>query len=296
MFQGLRIAIVVGTMPISSLRWLAKNLQVWAPDLPQNVIVRERLRSIDKEESLKLFNANLLHTPEAQLLEWLPKVTESHRDWTILEVHGVKLTDAIESMLGEINPSLISSTSFGFIVTRVANRGLNMVSLANLYDHTVELLGKYHDGPELAEFMRLIGRPTDIGSTRTSKFFYYWDLGFSITSISGVIAMATFCHDTASIRSGREAKYSGYLPAGIQWTDTCKQAEEKLGRSPESVGWVRGCQSESCDEISRASDFWQHYEIPPFHYTLIFRNEKDGLGLLAVRPSKMSKSNIGSKK
>jgi hypothetical protein len=150
----------------------------------------------------------------------------------------------------------------------------------DLFIQLVSLLHKPDDSEEFERLIEVIGKPIrqyDIRSHRFCGLNLTYDIaheGFN---------HVTFHFDTAGVRSGGINPYRGNLPCGIMWTDSCLIAEQKLGVKPERAGWVPGCDC-SVDPKSRASNYWQHYGVPPFHFTLIFESEEGGLGLVGMVP------------
>ena len=155
-----------------------------------------------------------------------------------------------------------------------------------LYEHIVALLNKEEDSPEFRNLLNIVGKPSSKYDVGPHRFYGFHKFGFDMTYETSlrVFYTCTFEFDTAGTRSREVQQYRGSLPMGIRWTDSCAEVERKFGVKPESPGgWVPGCQSASCDAKSRASSFWQHYECPPYRYTLIFEREEGGLGLLGMR-------------
>jgi hypothetical protein len=157
---------------------------------------------------------------------------------------------------------------------------LDLLSLVSV------LLNKRADCPEFSNLIQSIGNPIRQYETRSHRFYDFHQCGLNLSYCISheEFDSIVFHFDTAGVRSGHIKPYVGDLPAGIKWTDSCSVAEHKLGTKPERVGWVAGCDSASCDARSRASDFWQHYDVPPFHYTLVFESDQGGLGMVSMRP------------
>jgi len=154
----------------------------------------------------------------------------------------------------------------------------------DLYARVFELLGKREDSNEYQKFVHIMGKPCHNSAAGPYRVFSFHKLGLLIdydTRLEGFSSI-TFQFDTASVRLGTVTPYRGGLPFDIKRTDDVYEVERKVGVKPESAGWVKGCQSPSCDAKSRASDYWQHYDVPPYRLTAIFDSPHDGLGMLVI--------------
>jgi len=154
----------------------------------------------------------------------------------------------------------------------------------NLYELVFALLGQPDDGSEFTKLVQQIGPPSrqyDIGQHRFYDYYAY-GLNFNFYKERNSISHITFHFNTAGVRSGEIHPYRGALPADIAWTDSCLEAEKKLGQKPEKEGWVAGCNGNTCDPKSRASDYWKSYNIDHFNYTLIFESDIGGLAMLSM--------------
>jgi hypothetical protein len=161
---------------------------------------------------------------------------------------------------------------------------LNNEQDKNLCELVMELIGKRDDSPEFQNFLRVVGEPSTVDKVGSMKSYSFYQLGldFDYETVRQSFDSITFELDTAGIRSGEIQPYTHDLPVGIKLTDSCAEVERKLGVKPESSYWVEGCQSSHCDAKSRASDYWQHYQVPPYYFTFIFDSPEGGLHLLGV--------------
>jgi hypothetical protein len=155
----------------------------------------------------------------------------------------------------------------------------------HLYEPIVALYNKCEDSTEFKNLLDLVGSPSSQFDVGHHRFYNFYKFGFILQyeKSLNIFSSITFEYDTAGTRAREVERYKGALPAAIMWSDSCAEVERKLGTKPERAGWVSGCDSSSCDPRSQASDYWQHYECPPFRYTLIFESEEQGLSLLAMR-------------
>ena len=149
----------------------------------------------------------------------------------------------------------------------------------------MKLFGKRDTSGEFLRVLALAGELSETYEIRTTRFYNFRQSGLDIwyeLERESFYSIG-FEFDTAGVRSGGIKPYEGDLPAGIKRSDSCEEVERKLGTKPEHSGWVRGCQSSSCDVKSRASSYWQHYTVPPYHFTIIFDSPEGGLHLLGMR-------------
>jgi len=167
---------------------------------------------------------------------------------------------------------------------RRAPRLKQVVLPANMCELVTGVLHKSEDSSEFRALLTAAGDPSHKFEVGTVRFYNFAQCGLDLTyhMEHDKFWMATFEYDTAGVRAGEVQKYTGDLPAGIRWSDTCNEVEEKLGIMAYREGWVPGCTSHHCDIKSRNADYWKHYHFAHYEMTLIFESEDTGLGMVSL--------------
>jgi len=154
-----------------------------------------------------------------------------------------------------------------------------------MFERVMSILDESDESAQFKNFLELVGEPNvRYDETPKDRLYEFYEYGISLDyDISQKrFSSISFMFDTASIRSGEFEPYEGGLPMGLQWNDSCADAEIKFGIAPESARWIPGNQNPKADAKSRASSFWQTYLKTPLHYILIFDSPDRGLHHVGV--------------
>jgi hypothetical protein len=150
--------------------------------------------------------------------------------------------------------------------------------MQNLYSCLTELLGRPEVDPAFAEFLAKVeGPPKLLRDRKHHREHSFSDSGFAL-SVGEKGFVSAFLHiATAATKSGSVKPFIGDLPFGVCASDSRREVERKIGKTPVRIQLVASGSSDV------PTDYWDDYECDRFNLRFMFSSEHEGLSAIAVR-------------
>jgi len=111
------VAIIIGD-DFENLENLIVLLPVWAPDTPKYRAIAEPIWARKSGNTLTLYQKTPGLGPQEEALSWLDVVEEHHPGWTMIEFHGLSLSENIRASLKDFGVAKTDEFSGGFKAIR----------------------------------------------------------------------------------------------------------------------------------------------------------------------------------
>ena len=153
-----------------------------------------------------------------------------------------------------------------------------------LADRLVNFLGMQEDDADFQEFLTEFKQflHSQKSEKRHRQYYEFAQLGITIYASQNWIMSLAFHIGTRSVRDGDYQAFKGILPYGIHSADTRVVVSEKLGVPPTKSTPVDAVFTPSSDSCNEHQTWWDHYNLSPLEFTLIFASPYAELEMISI--------------